>query len=119
MAIKPVVDDLIGYLKLRTPVDPDLQAQLDEVFNAALDEIESRVDNALVIAQGAGDLTDANNYPQRVRTAVLMEGARLNKRPSSPEGVTGFGELGVMRVTPTDPDVERMIARFLKTSGFS
>lgn len=119
MAIKPTVDDLIGYLNISTPVQPTTQAQLDEAFNAALDDVESRIDNALVIAQGAGDLTNANLYPQRVRTAVLMSAARLNKRPTSAEGVTGFGELGVMRVTPSDPDVERLISHFLKTTGFA
>ena len=117
---KPTVDDLIGWLKLQSPPAADTMAVYGEAFDGALDYIESRVDNTLIVAQGAGDLTDDANYPQRVRLAVIMAAAKLAKRSTAPEGVAGFGGDGfVVRLLGTDADVEGLIARFVKVTGFS
>lgn len=119
MAIKPTTDDLIGWLKLQTAPSSEALAIYTEAFDAALVDIESRIDNTLIIAQGAGDLTNDANYPQGVRTAVIMEAARLAKRSTSPEGSAGFGGAGiVIQVLGTDPDIERLIRRYLKI-GFA
>jgi hypothetical protein len=45
--------------------------------------------------------------------AVLMLAARLYKRRQSPEGVTGFAEMGVSIVVSRDPDVERLIEHYV------
>lgn len=120
MATKPIIDDLIGWLKLQsTPSDESL-AVYQECFDAAVDDIESRIDNVFVLAQGAGDLTDDGNYPQKVRTAELLLASRLAKRQTSPEGVAGMSDMGVVvRILGTDPDIERLIRRFLKMDGFA
>lgn len=109
---KPTVEDLIGWLKLNASPSDETLAVYSECFDAALDDIESRIN----LPVG----TTANNYPQRVRTAVLMMAARLAKRSTSPEGVAGMSDLGVaIRILSNDPDIERLIRRFLKLDGFA
>lgn len=115
---KPTTDDLVGWLKLRTPIDAGVTAQLDEAFAAALSEIESRITNIFVCADGY-DLCDGANYPPRVRTAVLLRAARLYKRTLSPEGVAAMAELGMIHIAGNDSDVEKLIGRYRKMSGFS
>ena len=109
---RPTVDDLIGWLKPQSAPSPESLAVYTEAFDAALDDIESRIN----LPAGT---TDAN-YPQRVRTAIVMEASRLAKRSTSPEGTAGFGGDGlVVRVLGTDPDIERLLRRYLKLDGFA
>lgn len=108
---RPTVDDLIGWLKLQTAPSDETLAVYTEAFDGAIDDIESRIN----LPAGTTD----DNYPQRVRTAILMEAARLAKRSTSPEGTAGFGGDGiVVRVLGSDPDIERLIRRYLKLTGF-
>ncbi len=120
MAVKPTTDDLIGWLKLQTPPSSDTLAVYDECMAVAFSDIESRLDNAIIKLIGDGDLTVPTNYPQKARTAVIMDAARLAKRSTSPEGVAGMSDLGaVVRLLGRDPDIERLISRYLKVSGFA
>lgn len=107
---RPTVDDLVGWQKLNNAPSDETLAVLAECMDTALDLVESRVD--------LPDGTTDDDYPQRIRSAVLLTAARLAKRSTSPEGVAGFGDLGVVRIMQVDPDVERSIMRFLKTDGF-
>lgn len=50
--------------------------------------------------------------PIAIKQATLMLAQRQFKRYDSPLGVTGFGELGVIRVSRIDPDVESLVAPF-------
>ena len=50
--------------------------------------------------------------PIAIKQATLMLAQRQFKRYDSPLGVTGFGELGVIRVSRIDPDVEALVAPF-------
>lgn len=52
--------------------------------------------------------------PAEVTQATLILAARLFKRRNSPEGVAGFGDLGVVRVTSQDADVARLLAPYTK-----
>ena len=120
MAVKPTVSDLVGWLKLQsTPDDPTL-AVYQEALDAAIEDIESRCDNTFVLATGDGDMKDPANYPQKMRTAVLINASRINKRPGSPEGVAGMSDLGVVvKIMGMDPDVERLIRRYRTMNGFT
>lgn len=112
MADKPTVDDLVGWLNLQSAPNDQTMAVYGECFDAALDDIESRIN----LPAGT---TDAD-YPQRVRAAVLLMASRLAKRSTSPEGVAGMSELGIaIRILSNDPDIERLIRRFLKLDGFA
>lgn len=53
--------------------------------------------------------------PEQIRHACLMETNRLWHRRNSPEGVAGFNEYGVARITSTlDPGVENLLKPFRK-----
>ena len=41
--------------------------------------------------------------------AIVLLATRLYKRRNSPEGVAGWGDLGVVRVIANDPDVARLL----------
>lgn len=45
------------------------------------------------------------------RLAETMTAARYWHRPASPNGVIDFGDLGPIRVTRVDHDVERLVSR--------
>ena len=41
--------------------------------------------------------------------AIVLLASRLYKRRNSPEGVAGWGDLGVIRIMAQDPDIERLL----------
>jgi len=48
--------------------------------------------------------------PEPVKTATILQAARLWTRYDSPLGVAGFGEMGAMRVSfKADPDVQMLL----------
>lgn len=55
--------------------------------------------------------------PGPVTEAVLLLAARLYARRSSPTGVAGFGDYGVVRVTSADRDVESLLDPYVRV-GF-
>src|SRR5215471_6183710 len=48
----------------------------------------------------------AQFLPDPLFTAVVMEAARLYRRRDSVDGTIGWGDMGVVRVGPKDPDIE-------------
>lgn len=104
---RPTVDDLIGWLKLQGAPDQATVDVLTEAFDAALDLIESRVN----LPSGTTD----DDYPQRVRTAIIITANRLYKRAGAPGGADIEG---VVIVRAIDADVEVLISRVLKLDGF-
>ena len=41
--------------------------------------------------------------------AIVLLASRLYKRRNSPEGVAGWGDLGVIRILAADPDINRLL----------
>jgi len=52
-----------------------------------------------------------------VQEAIVLLASRLFKRRQSPEGVAGFGELGVIRILARDPDIELLLEHKLDYSA--
>lgn len=52
--------------------------------------------------------------PTAIKYATILLASRLFKRFDSPLGVAGVGDLGVMRVSRIDPDIDALIAPFKK-----
>ena len=48
--------------------------------------------------------------------AILILAGRLYARRNSPEGVSGWGELGVIRILGTDPDITSLLEYHLDYS---
>ena len=55
--------------------------------------------------------------PGPLTEAVLLLASRLYARRSSPTGVAGFGDYGVVRVTTADADVADLLAPYVR-EGF-
>ena len=54
------------------------------------------------------------SVPTAIKQATVILASRIFKRNDSPLGVAGFGDIGVVRVSRLDPDVEMMIASYKK-----
>jgi hypothetical protein len=52
--------------------------------------------------------------PEEIKNATILLASRLFRRKDSPEGVKGFGDLGVVRVSRYDPDYDALIADYVK-----
>lgn len=51
--------------------------------------------------------------PTEVKQACILLSARYYKRFDSPLGVAGFGDMGAMRVSRTDPDIAALLQPFM------
>lgn len=52
--------------------------------------------------------------PTAIEQATLFLASRVRKRGDSPLGAAGFGDMGVMRVSRSDPDYVAAIDRFIR-----
>lgn len=52
--------------------------------------------------------------PTAIKQATVILASRVFKRNDSPLGIAGYGELGAVRVSKLDPDVEAMIMPYKK-----
>lgn len=59
------------------------------------------------------DPDQAAFLPDPLFTVAAYEAARLTRRRDSVDGTIGWGDMGVVRVGPKDPDIETMIAPYL------
>ena len=91
------VEALAQWLGI-TMASAPVTAMLTECLDGAVEAITERVGTWV-----------EEPWPKNVQVAVTMQAARLYKRRNSPEGVTGFGDLGVVRVTGIDPDIEAQL----------
>jgi len=101
MANAPTTAELAAWIKIPGELDEAKETTLQLCIDAAVDDMEDRCDLP-------------NAWNAKVRLACVMHAARYYKRKDSPEGVAGFGEFGPVRVSSFDPDVERILGRFLK-----
>lgn len=54
------------------------------------------------------------SVPTAIKYATILLSARLFKRMDSPLGVAGIGDIGVIRVSRIDPDIDALIMPFKK-----
>ena len=52
--------------------------------------------------------------PVAIEQATVLLASRIFKRNDSPGGVMGFGDIGVVRVSRIDPDIDRLIMPYKK-----
>lgn len=76
--------------------------------------VQRVVDAVTLFIKGRYELLDADEalWGADAQLAVIMQAARLYKRRRSPEGVAGFGEMGVVRISRIDPDVAELLAAY-------
>lgn len=100
---------------MATPADLDLlRARLgvkgtegDARLAHCLDVASSWVEDRVYVEP---DTSYGRRHPE-VTEAILLMASRLNARRNSPEGVAGWGDLGVIRVLARDPDIEALLER--------
>lgn len=102
MATWPDIGEARQYIG---EVTDDQMPVLDEVFEAALEAVQSKID--LTQIEEDDDYVDI--VPRTIRLAVLMQTSRWFRRRLSPEGVAGFGDFGAVRITRLDPDITAAI----------
>jgi hypothetical protein len=69
--------------------------------------------NVFILERCSPYLNDSDPWDASVEYIAKLQGARLVKRRASPEGVAGFGDLGMVRVSGLDPDIESMLTPHL------
>lgn len=100
----PQVDDVKTLLRLDDSSDDELIATN---LAAAVAWIMNRCDTEWTDNSGPGFL------PDPLFMVAQYEAARLTRRRDSVDGTIGWGDMGVVRVGPKDPDIETMIAPYL------
>jgi hypothetical protein len=75
----------------------------------SLDVATAWVEDRVYVEPDAGY---GRRHPE-VTEAILLIASRLFARRNSPEGVAGWGDLGVVRIIARDPDVDALLERHI------
>jgi hypothetical protein len=103
----PTVADVETLLRIGSnPADDEVVASN---LAAAIAWVTNRVDPMYV----PGSPTFVAPLADPLWTAAQYEAARLYRRRDSVDGTIGWGDMGVVRVGPKDPDIETMITPYL------
>jgi len=97
----PTLDEVRTFLRLQS--DPVEDAVVQGALDAAIDYGNRRTN--YVYDPGAATPIDA---PAIAHHACLIHASRLYRRRDSTDGTIGFGDMGVVRVGRTDPDIEAL-----------
>jgi hypothetical protein len=111
MTARPTVSDLTAWLGFTPQPGSQDDTAMQICYRTALEAVESRLR-----ADAIPDAAD--EYPDLVFTAVVMQGAALWKRRNTPEGISFF-EGGAIRLQNLDPNIEAMLQRFVRLDGFA
>jgi hypothetical protein len=103
----PVLADVKAYLRLGTDTTDDAVVTSD--LAAAIQWVVNRIDPKYDPASSTfvPPLSDA------LWSAAVKEAGRLYRRRDSVDGTIGWGDMGIVRVGPKDPDIETLMAPYL------
>ena len=104
----PTVSDVKTVL--RTSEDPGDDTLVAQDLSAAIAWTTNRVDPQWLPGNPANL---SGLLPDPLFTVAQYEAARLVRRRDSVDGTIGWGDMGVIRVGPKDPDIETLIAAYL------
>jgi hypothetical protein len=100
----PALADVKAYLRLGSDTTDD--QVISEQLAAAIDWVTARCPDWVNPA-------NPNFLPNPLFTVAVMEAGRLYRRRDSVDGTIGWGDMGLVRVGPKDPDIETLIAAYL------
>ena len=106
MANWPTLKEVRSLLRLQP--DPTEDGIIQTALAAAIDYGNRRTSYTYPIPP-----YDNGLLPDLVHEACLLHAARLYRRRDSLDGTVGWGDMGVVRVGPKDPDIETLIAPYL------
>lgn len=98
----------LDLLKARLGIKAETDAR-DGQLAHCLDVATAWVEDRTYVEPDAGY---GRRHPE-VAEAILLMASRLYARRNSPEGVAGWGDLGVIRVIAADPDIEALLVRHI------
>ena len=124
------IDDVGSSTGVEVRIDNDLNG----TFETVITDATTQPDNALVKGVPVTKLVAYETYwpmdsrptvqvtarwgyptvPEPVRSACGILAGRLFKRADSLLGVAGFGDLGAITLRAVDPDVQRMLAPYVR-----
>lgn len=128
------IDDLVTLTTLKTSSDADGVFDIEwdpkdyqlEPLNGIVGGIPSpttqiRVTDEYLFVTDGGEatveVTGTFGWPEipvQIQQATLILASRLFERRNSPLGVAGFGDLGAVRVSKIDADIDNLIGPFKK-----
>ena len=88
--------------------EPAAESSDAVLWQLVLDAVEEHFTNggAYTAPTGWADLPT-------VQLGLFMQAHRLLKRPSTPDGVAGFGpDLGIVRISRFDPDIQLILGAY-------
>jgi hypothetical protein len=101
----PVLADVKDYLRLGSDTTDD--SVISDQLAAAIAWTTSRCDPQWT------DDTQPGFLPDPLFSVAVMEAGRLYRRRDSVDGTIGWGDMGLVRVGPKDPDIETLITPYL------
>jgi hypothetical protein len=102
----PVLADVKALLRVDDTAD---DALIGTNLAAAIGWVTARCSGG----QGWVSPGNPNFLPDPLFSAAQYEAARLTRRRDSVDGTIGWGDMGVVRVGPKDPDIETLMAPYL------
>jgi hypothetical protein len=100
------VADVQSLLRVE-PGNPGDDALVGTDLAAAIAWVTNRVGSTWT------DPDSVDFLPDPLFSAAQYEAARLYRRRDSVDGTIGWGDMGVIRVGPKDPDIETLMAAYL------
>ena len=79
----------------------------------AIDDYLFTIDGGEATVQVAGNW-GWDTIPTAIKQATVILASRIFRRNDSPLGVMGFGDMGVVRVSRIDPDIDSLISPYKK-----
>ena len=102
----PTVTDVQNWLRI-DPAATSEQTVADQALAAAIDYITMRSDPVWTTPGLPGFL------PAGLFQAALLDACRGYRRRDSVDGTVGWGDMGIVRVGPKDPEVEKYLSPYL------
>jgi hypothetical protein len=102
----PTVGDVENWLRT-TGASPAEQTVTAQALAAAIDWVTQRADPAWTTPGLPGFL------PAGLFQAALLDACRGYRRRDSVDGTVGWGDMGIVRVGPKDPEVDKYMAPYL------
>jgi|SRR5215471_2886634 len=101
----PTVTDVENWLRTAGATGAEATVT-SQALAAAVDYVTNRAD-PMWTTPGPGFLPDG------LFQAALLDACRGYRRRDSVDGTVGWGDLGIVRVGPKDPEVEKYLAPYL------
>jgi hypothetical protein len=112
---EPTIDEVREWLRLTDDID---DYALQQGLDAALTFQQTTLRFPIYTAANCNspELISQPFYSDDLRLAAMLRCARYLARRNSPEGLVGFGDLGVVQVAMSDRDIGQLESPYLRVT---